>query len=43
MFANCEEGFLASVAPKLYPQVYLAGECIVRKGEIGRDMYVNRV
>jgi len=39
LFQDCEEGFIAAISVKLYPQVYLAGQAIVRRGDVGRDMY----
>ncbi|KAK9819773.1 hypothetical protein WJX72_002193 [[Myrmecia] bisecta] len=38
-FEDAEEGFVTSLVTLLHPQVYLAGDVIIREGEVSREMY----
>ena len=39
LFNGCEESFLRAVVLLLQPKIYPAQEYIVRKGDIGHEMY----
>jgi len=43
IFADCEPGFIKAISLVLQPQVFFRGDIIVRKGDIGMEMYfINR-
>jgi len=39
LFENCEHSFLRALAPVLTPEIFPAGETIIRVGDFGREMF----
>jgi len=39
LFRNCQSGFLSALAVAFEPEVFLAGQDIVKRGAMGREMY----
>uniref|UniRef100_H9GHD3 Cyclic nucleotide-binding domain-containing protein n=1 Tax=Anolis carolinensis TaxID=28377 RepID=H9GHD3_ANOCA len=42
IFRHCERSFLEELVLRLQPQVYVPGEYVCRKGEVGREMFFVR-
>ena len=43
LFQNCEPGLLAELVVKLRPTIFLPGDYICRRNDIGREMYIVQV
>ena len=39
LFGECDRGFVHSLVPRLKPLVCVAGESIIRQGDVGRELY----
>ena len=43
LFQDCDQGLLKELVVKLRPTIFLPGDYICRKDDIGREMYIVQV